>query len=103
MATTIFMIGYIGGERPYVSPFSNKQELLNEMIVLVAAYPLLTFTDFVWELDTRIDNGFFIIGCILLNIIANMIVVIVIAIHSGIRKCKLYFLKKRQLQALERI
>lgn len=42
--TTIFMAAYLGNVRPYLSTFSNRQEFLNEVFVLIAAYPLFVFT-----------------------------------------------------------
>ena len=89
----MYVIAFLAGDRPYVSPLANKQEIVGEMIVLIATYPLLTFTDFVWDLNTRDLNGLIIVGCILLNIVGNIIVVTVIAIHQMIYKCRYYFIR----------
>ena len=45
--STMYVITYIAANQPYVSRSSNVIEILNELTVLIAAYPLLTFTDWV--------------------------------------------------------
>ena len=67
------MIAYIWSVQPYEDPSTNKQELINELIVFVAAYPLFLFTPYVADEKARIKIGWFIVGCILLNIMFNII------------------------------
>ena len=75
---------------------------MNEILVLISIYPVLTFTDFVWDLNAQMDNGSFIIGCILLNIGANIIVIIAIALNTLIKKCRIIFYRRRMKKAMEK-
>lgn len=72
----MFVVAYLAKTRPYVSSFVNKQELLNELIVWIAIYPLLVFTDFVPE-EYRLETGWFIVALIGLSILINLTVVLV--------------------------
>ena len=47
MIATGFVIYYIVDNKPMEDSARNLQESFNETIVLVAAYPLLVFTNFV--------------------------------------------------------
>ena len=53
MIATIFVISYVWTRWPYESRGFSVQEILNELIVLIAAYPLLSFTDWEMELERR--------------------------------------------------
>lgn len=68
----------------------------------MAAYPCFTFTDFVWDLETRVDNGNFVIGCIVALVVINVAAIIFITISSIIQRVRFYFLRKSQLKALEK-
>ena len=77
----MIVVLYIASQRPYQSSFMNKLECLNELTTFVAVYPLLGFTEWVWDLDTHMDIGWSLIALIGLNIIGNILVLIVIFIH----------------------
>ena len=95
--STMFIIAYIGREKPYRSPSTNTIEILNEFTVLVAAYPLLTFTDWVHNLEDRSYMGWFIIGCICLNLIFNITLLLIFLVIRAKNRCKYYFIRKRKL------
>ena len=76
MISTMVVIAYIAGVRPHVSPSVNNQEIINEITVLIATYPLLFFTKWVWDMDTRLNAGWFLVACILLNILFNISILI---------------------------
>ena len=99
--STMFVIGYIGREGPFSSRFANVQEILNELTVFVAAYPLLTFTAWVSNSEDRIDNGWFLVGCICLNVLFNITVLAVIVAHKACLKCKFHYIRKRKLAEQE--
>lgn len=50
---TIFVICYLIMNRPFVDRFLNWQETINEFTVLIAAYPLYVFTNWVWDEERR--------------------------------------------------
>lgn len=78
----------------------NVIEILNELTVLVAAYPLLTFTDWVGKEEDRIDNGWYLINCICLNVMFNISVSLIIFIHESCRKLKFYRIRRRKLDQI---
>ena len=49
MLGTMYVIYYIASARPYNISYMNKQELINEITVLLSSYPLLMFTPWVWD------------------------------------------------------
>ena len=53
MGSTMFVVAYLGHVMPFQSPAFSVIEILNELMVLGAAYPLLTFTDWVLSLERR--------------------------------------------------
>lgn len=82
------MIYYLTYYRPYEEKFLNFQEQVNEITVLIAAYPLFVFTEWVSEEDRRLDAGWYLIGCILLNIMFNITVLMYFMVKDTYRKCK---------------
>ena len=93
---TMIVLLYIASQRPYKSSFMNKLEILNELTIFVAVYPLLAFTEWVWDLDTRMDIGWSLVGLIGLNIISNILVVLTIFIHTCYRGIRLRCVRKRR-------
>lgn len=77
IVSTSVMHSYLIRVMPFAEPAYNLQEYMNETIVLLAAYPLYSFTDFVYDMDRRIEMGWFLIGCILLCLVLNIILLIV--------------------------
>ena len=77
MGSTMFVVAYLGRVMPYQSRVFGAIELINELMVLGAAYPLLTFTDWVLSLEDRNVNGWFIIAYICLNVTFNITIAIV--------------------------
>ena len=103
MVSTIYVAAYIAGERPYTSRFMNVQELLNELTVFVAAYPLLAFTNWVSDYNLSLNNGWFIVACIGVNVLFNITIVVVIFLRQICRKIRFNFIRKRNIQeALKR-
>ena len=92
----MIVVLYIAGQRPYKSSFMNKLECLNELTIFVAVYPLLAFTEWVWDLDTRMDIGWSLVGLIGLNIISNILVVLTIFIHTCSRGIRLRCIRRRR-------
>ena len=74
----------------------NRLEFFNELTVFTASYPLLTFTEWVWDLDKRLNMGWFMVFCIGINILVNILAVVVIFIHDLCRKIRLNCLRRRR-------
>lgn len=97
--SSIFIISYVVRVKPFVSNFSNKQEIWNEIFVMMACYPLYTFTDWVWD-DLRKDEmGWWLVACIVLNIMFNIIFLTFIVIKDWWFKARVKYVgyKKRQI------
>ena len=69
-------MSYIAYARPFCDPGTTRIEVVNEAIILLASYPLFTFTEFVYDIDRRIETGWFLIGCILFAFLFNMLFLI---------------------------
>ena len=88
MTSTMIVIGYIARVHPYERSIFNKMELFNEITVLIASYPLLVFTPWVWDQKPRLDVGWFLVACILINCIVNVSVMIYIGIKETCLKLR---------------
>ena len=58
---SLIYIIFVGAVRPYSSSFMNKIELFNEFITLLILYLVMTFSDFVLNLNRRNSIGLFYI------------------------------------------
>ena len=97
MISTIGVTAYLGRAQPYQSKLNNIIEILNELTVFVAAYPLLTFTDWVFEVEGRNYNGWFIVACISLNIVLNLTISMVTMVRKAYLRIKYYFIRRKNM------
>lgn len=58
-------------------------------MVLIAAYPLLVFTPWIWNEELIENTGWLLIAIIALNVLFNVLIIIVLAIKRTIRRIKL--------------
>ena len=79
----------------------NKQEVANEVIVLVCSYVLLCYTEFLTDMETRFMVGWFHMSLIGLNVVMNLTFMFYVIFSDCIRKCKLRMARRRALKALE--
>lgn len=86
---------YVGYFRPFKSSFVNSLELTNEYMTLLCSYSLIMFSQIVHDPETRYLCGWQIIFLVLLILAINMSIIIFQAIRDAIKKCKLKY-KKRQ-------
>ena len=56
---------------PYKDFMQNVQEVINECTVLIAAYHLFGFTEWIFDMERRIELGWTLIGTIVLNVVFN--------------------------------
>ena len=63
---------YVLDFQPFERDFFNTKELVNETIVMLAAYPLLMCTAWIFEEQVRFFAGWVIVGCICMIIIFNI-------------------------------
>ena len=80
--------------RPYVEPYLNRLELVNETMTLFAAYSLFEFTEFVFNMESRIMTGWSLITCIVFCLLLNVTLLII----QACKKLKLS-IKRRFVRA----
>ena len=93
MLSTLAALTYNAAVQPYKNRLTNMQEIFNEATVLVAAYPLLTFTLWIWELDHKKNVGWFLVALIILNVLANIGLLTFIACRDFVLKYKVFRVK----------
>ena len=99
MWSTMYVITYIASIQPYISSLTNKQEIINEMTVWVAAYPLLTFTSWLdpynsTEKIRKEEAGWAIVGCLAFNVAFNFALLIISILYSFYYKLKLIWIRR---------
>ena len=76
---------------PFETLLLNLTEIINEVTVLLVAYHLFCFSDFVTSPDDEVKVGWSLIFLILANILFNTVVFIYMVVRSAIlyvRRCK---------------
>ena len=78
--------------KPYKDPMTNLNEIFNECCVLLTAYQLFVFTDFVDSIDMKIFFGYCMIGTILMNFGVNILIQLI----TGLKLLSKVFKRFRQ-------
>ena len=81
----VVSLSFVISEKPMNQLFLNIVEGLNETFILITAYHLILFTDFVPEVATRNDLGDYFIYIIYTFILLNLVVIIGQAVKSLIK------------------
>ena len=95
---TSLVIIYSGYFWPYILPFINTLDFVNEVLTLLCTYSLCMFSAFVPEARTRYLCGWQLIGLVSLMIALNLIIIIFTSIRSSINRCKLKCIRRRNLK-----
>ena len=72
IALTSIKVNYLAHINPYESRQLNLKEIVNEILIALAAYPLWMYTDWANEEKDRIYAGWLMIGAIMLIILFNL-------------------------------
>ena len=91
--STMYVISYLWSRRPYENNKLTVQEVLNEGVVLLAAYPLLVFTPWVQEIEPSIYAGWAIVACIVIIIIGNIAFLVVTVYCQCTKNLKLRYIR----------
>ena len=95
--STSVMIVYLIRVKPFYRLTVNLQEILNEITVMIAAFTLFTFTEWVSPED-RVDMGWSLIAVIGLNVLINMGTLAFVVLHMlYIKARRKYAMNKRAL------
>ena len=84
---TVAYLAYVLTALPFDNLLMNITEIVNESTVLMVAYLLMCFSDFITNPHTESDVGWALIFLILANVLFNAVVFL----NVGIRKAMLYF------------
>ena len=90
------VIAYVAGIQPHTNTAVNNQEIINEIIVLISTYPLLFFTEWVWDMDSRLNAGWFLVACILLNVLLNISIQLFAVLWAQKKKVKLLCIRRNK-------
>ena len=85
----------IGQIEPLLDPFSNRLELYNNFTIIILAYCLMLFTEFVPSPLTRYDIGFVMIFLTAQNIAVNLAIIARSPIRQLILRCRRYHALKK--------
>ena len=90
---TVMMLCYVFHVRPFEESSMNRQEIVNEYIVLNASYVLFMYTEFVWDAETRYLVGWGHTGILGSSLVFNMSFMGVLSM----RMCKLRIKRRKNL------
>ena len=68
--------------KPYEDNVTNKLEIFNEICILLVSCFLITFTEYVSDINIRYSFGWIIIAIASLNILVNTLVMLVITCYG---------------------
>ena len=69
--------------------------MMNEGFVLIACYPLYTFTPWVWSEARKLEAGWVLVACILLIVLINIAILTAIIASQMYYKVRKAILRKR--------
>ena len=92
----IAQVAFIEGVKPFESRFFAKQQVFNEVFLMLSLYLMQCLTEFVPEAETRYMIGFVLCGIVGINLASNMGVLVVSSIKNFIWKIKVYRFKRKQ-------
>jgi len=99
--STLFVMSYIAFVKPFKNMRTTFQEVVNEATTMLAAYPLLAFTEWVYDSDRRMEAGWFLLGCIVFSLLFNLTLMTVVGIkeiYQKIRRKYYELLRKKRLE-----
>lgn len=65
------------------------------MLVVIATYPLFSFTEWVYDMHRRLEVGWVMLGCILFNIVFNIALLLIQLVIQSCRKLKFWIIRKK--------
>ncbi len=79
---------------PYRNRVISIQEVVNESTVVIASYHLLCFTEWIYDIDRRLECGWSLLILIALNVLFNITLILTFVIKTFYRNLRLRLLKR---------
>lgn len=95
---TIGMVVAVSVLQPYTLPSENHKEIIDEAVVLVFIYHLMTLTDFVSDANTREWIGFSLCFIVCCNLVVNLLIVFVQSIKHGCKRVKMHWERRQNIK-----
>ena len=92
--STLFTMSYVAYVKPFNSSNMNLQEILNEVTILLSCYALFTFTEWVPDMDRRIEMGWFLLALIGMSLLTYITIMTVVGISNTYKKLRRRYLEK---------
>ena len=77
--------------------------MTNETFVQMAAYILIFFTDFCYDLGLQKKLGYVLLGLIAVAVAFNLVFIILVQVKAIIRTCKIKRAKKKYKKRMEEV
>ena len=75
--------------RPLKSNAAHKNEIFNEIVMLLLLYTFISFTDWVPNLETKFKLGYVACGLIVLHLMINIFIMLTSSIKGAYKACRL--------------
>ena len=85
--TSSLVMIYVGLVRPFHDKFANILELVNEVLILLASYSLITFSALVPDAKIRSHSGYFLIIMAFATMIMNVFIIVISKIWTLYTLC----------------
>ena len=91
----LFCLVFLGLSLPFKTRFKNRLELFNEFTVVTCTLLMMTFTQYVPDVETQYMMGWSMIGVIVFNFLVNLTIIISVAIKLFYLVAKKYYKRIR--------
>ena len=96
------MIIYQGWVKPFKLPLQNRQEMTNEVLILLNTYFLFLYSDFVGKPEVRYQMGWVNVGFLGSMVAINLLIITKEQISSILRYFKLKKMKHRHAKLVKK-
>ena len=82
----LFILEYV---RPLKSNAAHKNEIFNEIVMILLLYTFMSFTDWVPNFETKFKLGYVACGLIVLHLMINIFIMLASSIKGAYKACRL--------------
>ena len=84
--TALIILEYV---RPLKSNAAHKNEIFNEIVMTLLLYTLISFTDWVPNMEAKFKLGYITCSLIVLHLMINIFIMLTSSIKEAYRACRL--------------